>query len=603
MKSTKNKRNTLDRILIVDDNPEIHSDIKKILNEGSPDKELERLFAELMDQQISLHTAAQFEIDSALSGEEAVALVREAKQNKKPYALAYVDMRMPPGLDGLRTIRHLQQEDNNLQYVIVTAYADYSWQDINTALLAADNLIILKKPFESIEIRQSASALIEKWHVAEEHRQAMSALVVQRNMLEEHVLERTAELRHTNEQLEKEIRERKRAEEKLRLHRDSLEKQVAHRSTEIVQQNRFLNTVIDSLPHPFAVIDIATGRVMAANWAVVHPAADHSHLKSCCQYSHGLEHPCSHYGLFCPLESVREHGQAMTVEHSYTDRLGHERTVEIHACPIIDGQGKITRAIEYCIDITSRKKMEEELIKGRKMKTASIMAGGIAHDFNNLLMAIMGNIELALMYLHQDHRSYTFLQSAAEVSVDAKNLVHKFLLFSNFDPPSRKALALRELISTSCQGVLSGTKVAAEVGLPDSLWPVYADPGQLDQALREIFRNAAEASPAGATIWVSGENHPMSENGRKQGAYVRITIKDEGSGITQEDLPNIFDPYFSRKTRGIVKGMGLGLTIAAAIIQQHGGYIAVDSRPDQGTSVHIDLPAAIEEHKASAFLI
>jgi signal transduction histidine kinase len=217
-------------------------------------------------------------------------------------------------------------------------------------------------------------------------------------------------------------------------------------------------------------------------------------------------------------------------------------------------------------------------------------------------MAIIGNIELALMYLHPDHRSYTFLQNASEVSGDAKNLVHKFLLFSNFDPPSRKALALQELISTSCQGVLAGSKVLAEIDLPDTLWPVYADPGQLDQALREIVRNAAEASAAGAKMWISAANHPTNEDGRRQGPYVRLSIRDEGSGISKEDLPNIFDPYFSRKTRGIVKGMGLGLTIAAAIIHQHGGYIEVDSHLGEGTSVDVDIPAAIEEHKGSGFL-
>ncbi|WP_417911422.1 ATP-binding protein [Candidatus Electronema sp. TJ] len=580
------------RILIVDDNPDIHRDIRKILLQTRESAELDSLVADIIGRKASAEEPPMLLIDSAFRGEEAVSMVRLGRQERRPYAVAYVDMRLQPGMDGLKTIRRLQQEDYQLQFVVITAYSDYSWQEISSVLLSADKLLILKKPFEAIEIRQSASALLEKWRLTVEHRQAMSAIVMQRNMLEEHVREQTAELRHTNELLTKEIKERRRAEEKIRLHRDSLEKQIELRSSEILQQNRFLSTVINSLPHPFAVIDAATCRILAANRAAGSQAAGRDHLKTCYQYMHGFSRPCSEQGLRCPLEEVLSQGRPVTLEHVWPDSGGKERIMEIHACPVTDRQGKITRVIEYCVDITRRKQMEEELIRSRKLETVSMMAGGIAHDFNNLLMAIIGSTELAMMKLHPAHQSLDFLRQAIVSASEAKELAHKFLLFSSFAPPERQAVPTAELLAAVCQEAGAGV----ELRLPEHLWPIHADPGQIAQMLRELLRNAAEAmAPAGGRSTVSAENIELTGNeaaGLKAGKHVRITVSDHGRGIRREDLPNIFDPYFSSKTRGAVKGMGLGLTIAAFIVTQHGGCIRAESAPGAGAAVHVDLPAA-----------
>ncbi|WP_417915532.1 ATP-binding protein [Candidatus Electronema sp. JM] len=582
-----------DRMLIVDDNPDIHSDIRKILLHSPESAELNALYADILGHEAPAEDLPDLEIDSAFRGEDAVSMVRQARLDRRPYALAYVDMRLQPGMDGLQTIKRIQQEDLQLQLVIITAYSDHSWQEISAVLLSADKLLILKKPFEAIEIRQSAAALIEKWHLTVEHKQAMSALVMQRNMLEEHVREQTSELRHTNELLTKEIKERRRAEEKIRLHRDSLEKQIELRSAEILQQNRFLSTVINSLSHPFAVIDAANWRILAANRAAGCPQG----VRACYQYMHGFSSPCPDHGLACPLLLVREQGKAVTVEHVLPDSSGHPQTMELHACPVTDRNGQVTRVIEYCVDITRRKKLEEELIRSRKMETVSMMAGGIAHDFNNLLMAITGSIELAMMKTRHDHRVLDLLRDAATSAAEAKELAHKFLLFSSFSPPARQLISTAGLITAACRSFFEeGGHPEPELQLPDDLLPVYVDPGQIEQTLRELFRNAVEAmAAAGGRVRVSAENICLlgqEAAGRREGEYVRITVRDQGCGIRKEDLPNIFDPYFSGKTRGRIKGMGLGLTIAAAIISQHEGYIEAESTPGGGTAVHIDLPAA-----------
>ncbi len=170
-------RQRKNRILIIDDNQDIHDDIKKILSPSSNTSALDALVKDISGYSTSKSESPDMQIDSALQGDEGVAMVRNAKLDGNPYALAFVDIRIPPGLDGVQTIKQLQQADECLQYVIITAYSDYSWENINTELSPQDNLLILKKPFEIIEIRQAASTLLEKWHLAHERNEAIEELI------------------------------------------------------------------------------------------------------------------------------------------------------------------------------------------------------------------------------------------------------------------------------------------------------------------------------------------------------------------------------------------------------------------------------------------
>jgi CheY-like chemotaxis protein len=153
------------RILIVDDNPAIHEDIRKILGAASEDKAaLKAAEAELFEMQAPAAPAGpQFQIHSAYRGETALEMVRKSLADDQPYAMAFVDMRMPPGWDGLETITHLWEVSPELQIVICTAYSDHSWTDIVQRLRPEDDLMVLRKPFDVIEIRQFAHALCAKW--------------------------------------------------------------------------------------------------------------------------------------------------------------------------------------------------------------------------------------------------------------------------------------------------------------------------------------------------------------------------------------------------------------------------------------------------------
>lgn len=587
------------RILIIDDNPEIHNDIKKILLPPTAKNDLDSLLADITGKSTPQQMQPVIEVDSAFQGDTAVEMVRKARLEERPYSLAYVDMRIPPGLDGLQTIKKLQMEDDRLQYVIITAYSDYSWQEISDALLAKDNLLVIKKPFEAIEIRQTASALIQKWNIALKREELLAALAVQRDLLEEQVQERTAELDKKNVLLQQEVEERKKAEEKIRQHRDLLEQEVARRSIRIVEQNNFLHTVINSLPHPFMVVNIADYTVAIANKATQETGSVLSEGKKCYELLHGLDRPCHEHGLPCPLQDVLHQDEPMLLEHRIADDQRQEKVLEVHTHPVTCGQGgdEKKQTIEYCIDITRRKKLEASFLKNSKMELVATLSGGIAHDFNNLLMAIVGNIELAAMNIAPGHSAVQFLDHASEASVQAKDLTNKFLLFSNFDPPERQAVPLQELVSSTCSAILEGSDIVPEFHFSSELWSGYIDPGQLDLALRELFLNAREAMGDQGLITLtaeniirSGQNYPE----RNTGKYIRISLQDQGSGIKAEELPNVFDPYFSGKIRGNGKGMGLGLTIASSIIHQHQGYIDIESSPGAGTIVHVELPAATE---------
>jgi two-component system NtrC family sensor kinase len=200
------------RILIVDDNSAIHEDFKKILGTQDPESEsLDELEAALFDKaSAAMIPAASFELVSAEQGEEALRHVRAAAASDRPFALAFVDMRMPPGWDGLETIEQIWRVDPHIQIVICSAYSDYSWRDVRARLGTSDSLLIIKKPFDTIEVVQSAHALTTKWTLARKLRAHIDDL-------EAAVASRTNDLQQANTELAGQMRQRERVEAELRL--------------------------------------------------------------------------------------------------------------------------------------------------------------------------------------------------------------------------------------------------------------------------------------------------------------------------------------------------------------------------------------------------
>ncbi|MBX3319574.1 MAG: hypothetical protein KF890_06820 [Nitrospira sp.] len=163
------------RILVVDDNRSIHDDFRKILQPDREAQSLDEARASLFGSEPLLKALVQFDLDYADQGQSALALVQLARREGRPYAMAFVDMRMPPGWDGLETIEHLWAADPEIQTVICTAYTDHSWDDIIQRLGHDDRLLILQKPFSSIEVSQLAASLTRKWDLARQAKQRLEA--------------------------------------------------------------------------------------------------------------------------------------------------------------------------------------------------------------------------------------------------------------------------------------------------------------------------------------------------------------------------------------------------------------------------------------------
>jgi two-component system NtrC family sensor kinase len=158
------------RILVVDDNRTIHQDFRKILCPPAANDSLDAMEATLFGHHEKQDLALSFEVESAFQGEDALHMARTARQQGRPYALAFIDIRMPPGIDGVETTSRLWQEDPDIQVVICSAYADYSWEEMMLKLGLSQRLLILRKPFDGIEVRQLAFALTEKWELLRSNR-------------------------------------------------------------------------------------------------------------------------------------------------------------------------------------------------------------------------------------------------------------------------------------------------------------------------------------------------------------------------------------------------------------------------------------------------
>jgi two-component system NtrC family sensor kinase len=231
------------RILIIDDNPSIHQDFRKILSAVEGSTSLDSLETAIFGApQSRAGGAYSFEVDSAAQGEEGVQLVEDASREGRPYALAFVDIRMPPGIDGVETTARLWKADEDLQVVLCSAYADYSWEEVAQRLGINQRLLILRKPFDNIEVRQMAHALAQKWDLSRQSRRREEELA-------QAVTERTRELQATNARLRQEMEDRAKLEARLALsqRREALGRLASGMANEISSPLGFVSTNLNHL--------------------------------------------------------------------------------------------------------------------------------------------------------------------------------------------------------------------------------------------------------------------------------------------------------------------------------------------------------------------
>jgi PAS domain S-box-containing protein len=268
---------------------------------------------------------------------------------------------------------------------------------------------------------------------------------------------------------------------------------------------------------------------------------------------------------------------------------GATRTVVPGAAAVRDRRGNIIGAVLSLRDVTEQRQADEELYKIRSLESLGFLAGGIAHDFNNLLTGIIGNLDLLGEEVPASGPARELVTDAEAICAKAAALSRQLLTFAEGGAPVRKPFAPGALLSDAAHLVLHGSNVRALVDAPKGLWSVEGDDAQLTQVLGNILINAREAMPEGGTVRISAENHLLAEPllHLPAGRYVKLTISDDGPGISPAVLGRIFNPYFSSKKRG----SGLGLAIVHSVVRRHGGHVWAESVEGRGSVFTVLLPA------------
>ena len=300
-----------------------------------------------------------------------------------------------------------------------------------------------------------------------------------------------------------------------------------------------------------------------------------------------------------PVKNVLASGKVVELANHTTliARDGREYKIADSGAPILDRKGHTIGVVLVFQDITDKQRMEAEMLKVEKLESVGVLAGGIAHDFNNILTAIVGNINMALLTPDLDEITRKRLTEAEKASIRAKDLTQQLLTFSKGGEPIRKTTSIGDIIRDSADFVLHGSNVSCHYNLPDNLWLVDIDRGQISQVIQNLIINAKHALPDGGAIEVEGKNieaaSPTDSALPGTNRYVRITISDNGIGIPDNLLEKIFAPYFTTKE----EGSGLGLAISHAIINKHDGSISVQSKQGEGTTFTIHLPVSTSEQQ------
>jgi two-component system NtrC family sensor kinase len=586
------KRNS--RLLIVDDNRSIHADFQKILApkdsalRGFEDAEA-ALFGE--GARVNPSCIHQFQLDSAYQGDEGLARVKQALDQGQPYAMAFMDVRMPPGCDGVEATAKIWEVDPDLQVVMCTAYSDWSWDEMLHKLGQSDRLVVLKKPFDSIEVLQLANSLCRKWQLLQESKGKMA-------ILEEMVLARTAQ---------------------------------------VVQEQEKLKAIFDNSPEGIFQTD-AAGRYLTANPALARIygyASPKELMEQLTDIQAQLYVDPNRRSEFQKL--MTQHSVLRDFESEIKCKDGVSKWISETACRVNKLDGSLQHYQGFVVEITAQKKaqkerdlMETHLRQAQKLESVGQLAAGIAHEINTPIQYIGDNIrfiEESFMGLGKLIADYQKLASAVQsdsvtlelteaVESSAKaadfeylnqeiplavrqslegvarvtKIVNAMKEFSHPGQSVKVATDLNRAIDTAITVARGEWKYVAEVVTDfDATLPhVVCLPAEFNQVILNLLVNAAHA--IAATLKNSeGPKGTITISTRHVDAFAEIRVADTGTGIPEAIRHRIFDPFFT--TKGVGKGTGQGLAIAwAAIVDQHGGQLRVESTVGEGSTFIIRLP-------------
>jgi len=545
------------RILIVDDNPAIHKDFRKILCPERPgNSELQHLKAALFDKTPRHRLAAEFELVSAMQGQEALELVKEAVAHGQPFAMAFLDVRMPPGWDGVETASRLWQVAPDLQIVICTAYSDYSWDEMRARLDQPDSLVILKKPFDNVEVQQLAHAMTKKWLLSQQAR-------LQFAELEQMVEKRTRELQRANRSL-------------------------------TLSEERFSRAFHES-PLPSGILRLADRCFVDVNQCLADIAG--------CKREDMLGRTPAELFIWEKPELADQWIASLLREQPVRDQEANIRTQSgnVHevlvSCSLMAFGGE-PHVLMLAQDVAQRALLERQLRQAQKMEAIGQLAAGVAHDFNNILTVIQGHAGLLQRTMADGKASQKSADEISKAAVRASTLIRQLLMFSRKQVMQFRYLDLNEALNNAIKMLerLVGEHVRIEFCPQSALPTIYADASMMDQIAMNLAVNARDAMANGGKLCISTSVEsvhraptPMDPE-QRDGDFVCLTFSDTGAGMDTQILNRIFEPFFTTKPVG--KGTGLGLSTVFGIVRAHQGWLIVESEPNRGTIFRLYFPAS-----------
>jgi PAS domain S-box-containing protein len=318
------------------------------------------------------------------------------------------------------------------------------------------------------------------------------------------------------------------------------------------------------------------------------------------------------------LEVGERDESPLRLELAFRRRDGERVITEVVVNKVFDRRGTFRFFTGISRDITERQRHEEALRQAHKLEAVGVLAGGLAHDFNNLLSIILGNLEMtaagdpaggtpsatAMEIADIPDQLDPHLRAAREATLRARELTHQLLAFAKGAEPVKQFTRLEPLITEALSRCAAPKHVATQVVVDPGLHSIAVDRRQMERAIGNIIQNAIEAMPDGGELGINAQLHrltgrdPATLRSKNGSHYLKLTICDQGCGILEGVRAKIFDPYFTTKPLGVKKGLGLGLTLAFAVVKKHGGWIDVESVEGQGSCFTILLPMGAEPEPA-----
>lgn len=536
-----------DRVLIIDDDPEIQNAYRMVLAPEPENRNSSRTrLAHLLPQNRTAEQppSPQFELGVAGQGPEGVAMAEAALERDQPFAVAFIDIRMPPGFDGMETAARIRRIDPDMEIVVVTAFSDRSRDEIVREVGCPERLLFLRKPFDPEELLQMALSLTAKWNLARQAENNKAALA-----------ESEARFRALVETTSDWVWETD-AQGRFTYCSPLCETIYGYQPQELAGQ-----PIFDLLMHPEEIAEIR--RL----------------FKQCVEAMHGFQ----------------------SIERRSMTKDGRIIHIEFSGMPVITEDGRLTGFRGIDRDITRRKIIEKErreleaqYRQSQKLEALGTLAGGIAHDLNNVLTPIMGGAQLSLLKLDPGHPIYDNLKTIETGVQKAAELIHQILAFSRKQVMTTQPLNMTGLIMDFSVMLrrLIREDIHLTFDLKNDLWIIEADKNQMEQILINLVVNAMDAVAEGGQIIIQTANQAVSRptplhTGSRllPGRYVVLSVSDNGMGMDPATMNRIFDPFFTTKENG--RGTGLGLSTVYGIVKQHGGEIRVGSTPGKGTRFDI----------------